>query len=285
MAVTTAGRKLTLQFRVGQMGVRSKMLVNLLKLWPLLDVRRLDATAPEWLRLSTLTIAEHRRESARLAAAYYEQLRAAELPDEEPYRARWLDSVPETAADDAIRQSLIVTGPVSVKKASARLAGLAELGESEVAERKLEKIRETALTQVEGAAVRHVLDGGRELLREEATQDRVALAFARVSDGNPCYFCALMISRGFVFRTEDAAGRRANTATKSRRGPREAFVGDGLYKFHDHCACTVEPLFTQDTPAPDQAKKYAEIYRDATARKSGPAALTAFRAAYDAQRS
>lgn len=284
MSVTTFGRELTRQFRAGQLGVRSRMLTNLLRLWPLLDVRRLDATSPEWLRLSTLTIAEHRRESMRLAARYYEQLRAVEAPDADPYRARWIDSVPETAADAAIRQSLIVTGPVAAKTATQRITNLAEL-DAPAAERALEKVQQTALVQVQGAAVRHVLDGGRELLREEAAQDRVALGFARVSDGNPCYFCALMISRGFVYRTEDAAGRRANSSTRNRNGPREVFVGEGLYKFHDHCACTVEPLFTRDTPVPEQAMKYAAIYRDATKRKSGPAAMSAFRAAYDAQRS
>lgn len=252
MSLTAAGRKLTQQFRVGQLGVRSRMLERLLRLWPLLDVRRLDATAPEWLRLSTLTIAEHRLESARLAARYYEQLRAVELPDAGSYRARVLDSVPETAADEAIRSSLIVTGPVAIKKATQRITNLAEV-DSAAAERALAKVSESALTQVEGAAVRHVLNGGRDLLREEGARDVRALAFARVSDGDPCYFCALMISRGFVYRSRDAAGRKAN----------ERFDGPGLYKFHDKCACTVAPVFDRDTPPGEQEAKYKALYEQA----------------------
>lgn len=253
MALTLLGSRLTRQFRVDQLGVRSKMLVNLLELWPLLDARRLDETAPEWLRLSTLTIAEHRRESARLAARYYEHLRAVELPDAEPYRARLLDSVPETAADEAIRSSLIVTGPVGIKKATQRVTNLAEVDTPASAERALADVQKTALTQVEGAAVRHVLNGGRDLLREEAARDVRALAFARVSDGDPCYFCALMISRGFVYRTRGSAGRNAN----------ERFEGPGLYKFHDRCACTVEPVFDRDAPASEQEAKFKALYEQA----------------------
>lgn len=253
MSLTAVGRELTRQFRIGQLGIRSKMLTSLLQLWPLLDVRRLDATAPEWLRLSTLTIAEHRRESARLAARYYEQLRAVELPNVDPYRARWLDSVPDTAAHDAIRQSLIVTGPVTMKKATRRITNLAELDSPASAERSLEKVQETALIQVQGAAVRHTLNGGREELRQEGARDVRALAFARVSDGDPCYFCALMISRGFVYRTKDAAGRNAN----------DRFTGPGLFKFHDKCACTVMPVFDRDTPPGEQEAKYKALYEQA----------------------
>jgi hypothetical protein len=274
MAVTAAGRDLTRRFRTEQLGIRARMLRALLRLWPLLDVRRLDATAPEWLRLNVQTIAEHRRESAWAAAAYYERLRAAEAASVPPYRARWLDSQVDTVAHNAIRQSLIVTGPVAIKKASAKLTVITGTDPDAVAQRALDKIRATALTQVEGAASRHVLDGGREVLREEAARDPVALGFARRSDGDPCYFCALMISRGFVYRSETDAGRSANTK----------FVGDGLYKFHDHCACTLEPLFNRDTPLPADADKYDRIYRKATAGLSGERAIAAFRAAYDAQR-
>jgi hypothetical protein len=274
MAATAAGRELVRGFRAEQLGIRARMLRALLRLWPLLDVRRLDATAPEWVRLNTVTIADYRRESARAAASYYERLRAVEAASASAFRARWLDSQPDTAGREAIRQSLIVIGPVAVKKATAKLAVVTERDPGNAAQRALDKIRATALTQVEGAASRHVLDGGREVLREEATRDRVALGFARRSDGDPCYFCALMISRGFVYRSENDAGRTAN----------RKFVGDGLYKFHDHCACTVEPLFNRDTPQPADAAKYERIYREATAGLSGVKAIAAFRAAYDAQR-
>lgn len=274
MAATAAGRELVRGFRSEQLGIRARMLRTLLRLWPLLDVRRIDATAPEWLRLNVRTIADYRHESARAAAAHYQRLRSVEAPSAPAYRARWLDSQPDTAGYEAIRQSLIVTGPVAVKKATAKLVVGTGADADDSTRRALDKIRATALTQVEGAASRHVLDGGREVLREEASRDRVALGFARRSDGDPCYFCALMISRGFVYRSEGDAGRAAN----------RKFVGDGLYKFHDHCACTLEPLFNRDTPQPADAVKYDRIYRDATAGLSGVKAIAAFRAAYDAQR-
>lgn len=282
MAVTAAGRRLTSDFRRGQLAIRSRLLRRVLDLWPQLDVRRLDATAPEWQRAMVAAVMASRMESARAAATYYEQLRAVELPDAAPLRSRWLDE--NTASITAkltpiVETSLAVTGPVNLKRRTKRFVDettsttIASATSTATLERAIDKASSQALVDVSGAAARHALDGGRQLLREEGAQDELAVAFARVSDGDPCYFCALMISRGFVYRSRASAGRSANSR----------FTGPGLYKFHDHDACTVEPVFHRDAPLDDAAERYDRIYRDASAEaaQTGKPVLAVFRQRYE----
>lgn len=277
MASTAAGTRLTQQQRRDQLSIRSRFLAEVLRVWPILDDRRLEQTAPVWLQLMLGLIRGYRTESARTAVRYYEQLRAVELPQEPPRRARLINL--DELNEEPIRTSLIVTGPSTIKRQSRRAAALrpSEALESLAGSPSIprqyrsEQIRKAALVQVSGAASRHVLDGGREALREEAALDTRVLAFARVSDGAPCSFCALMISRGYVYRTEASAGSSAN----------DRFVGDGLYKFHDNCGCTVEPVFTRNPQPTVQMQEFERIYRESTQGLSGAKARVAFRRAIE----
>lgn len=280
---TAVGQRLTAEFRRSQLSLRARLIRRILALWPTLDPRRVQATTPAWMSVTLPVVLEHRTESARLAADYYTALRAVEVPGEYQ-RVRWSDFAPTDTTAPAV--SLLVTGTAELKKTTARLAGVEDATRLEALERAVTKAAETAVVEVSGAAVRHALDGGREVLRGAAAADRKVTAFVRRSDGDPCYFCALMISRGPVYRNEYAAGKNANSATKSRTGvERTPFVGDGLYKFHDHCACTIEPFFDEDPGMDDTALRYAQIYKDATANvPRGQTLMGAFRAAYDAQR-
>lgn len=71
-------------------------------------------------------------------------------------------------------------------------------------------------------------------------------AFARVvhpSSGGPCGFCAMLASRGPVYKTSTSAGARVSA-------------------FHDHCRCTVVPVYTsREWDGKDEALRYARIYQ------------------------
>lgn len=257
MPSTAEGTRITTAFRRSQLAVRARMLREVVRLWPLLDLRRLDATGGEWLRLMVALVLSFRAQSAREASSFYEQVRAAELPGAEPYRALWAQSAVTDV--DPIRTSLLVTGPVMIKRATANaLRTPPETSGPVDLDRLLRAESATALERVSGAATRHVLDGARETLRQEGARDGRAVAFTRMSDGDPCYFCALMISRGAVYRSQDSAGRAAN----------DRFDGDGIYKFHDHCGCTVVPVFDLDTPPSAQETKYQALYEQAKTNSS-----------------
>lgn len=101
----------------------------------------------------------------------------------------------------------------------------------------------------------------------------------RVTDGNPCSFCAMLAGRGPVYRTEDAAGLvvgrnnygtaayKAGNVTYGGKVSRGAQTGQdrtrgkrGLgEKYHDACGCTVEESLTDWEPTGREAE-YADLY-------------------------
>ena len=118
----------------------------------------------------------------------------------------------------------------------------------------------TALVRVSGAVTRHVLDGGRETLLASLRADRRALGWARATSGEPCSFCAMLASCGPVYgeRTDD-------------------------FQSHDHCACSLEPVYRRDQEWPQGSREYQQLWRDSTAGLGGVEARSAFRAALAAR--
>lgn len=82
------------------------------------------------------------------------------------------------------------------------------------------------------------LNAGRETIRKSSTSWR------RVTDGNPCGFCAMLVSRGPVYTSERGAGAG----------------GD----YHTHCGCTVEPFegsFGDWEPTADE-QRFIDAYEE-----------------------
>lgn len=236
-------------------------------MWPLIDVERLDETAAAWINAVVDLIIAYRLRSAEQALAYYERLRVAETGQELPHRELYVNlGAPNLTA---VRTSLFVTGPVNVKSLIGK--GIP---------RQRAKIQ--AFTDVAGAASRHVLNGGRQMLVEAVAKDETATHYARVTDANPCAFCAMLASRGAVYRRKETALR---TTARAQRGPG--------HQYHDHCACTVEPAWDRDAPLPERSAEFEKLWADSTGDVSGYSRITtngktrtvnnklkAFRAAY-----
>lgn len=295
MARTVAGRRLTEAQRQEQLQVRSGFLLELLALWPLLDFTRLDDTSPAWLRVAMDAVRKWRQESANVADVYYDRYRQVEVPHAStPVPSVEFTNAPEVRghrapdrsavvnfpgrtdsgpnqlvnvrlgemvpvrldwgnADRNAQNSLQATGPAYIKH-------LTKAGEGE------QKAKAKALVAVSGAASRHVLDGGRTTLLGKVAEDKVALGYVRVTDSNPCAFCAMLASRGPVFRK--------NSFDMS--DPR--FIGFGDAKVHDHCACTIEPVYSSSAPLPGDAQLYQQLWQDNIAGKfGGKAALAEWR--------
>lgn len=112
----------------------------------------------------------------------------------------------------------------------------------------------TALVRVSGAVTRHVLNGGRETLVRSVRADRRALGWARATSGDPCSFCAMLASRGPVY------GERS-----------------GDFQSHDHCACSLEPVYRRDQEWPPGSRDYQRIWRETASERGGAEARQAFR--------
>lgn len=238
MAKTPEGAAATEEHRQAQIQIRASALRDFATVWPLWKPD--DASTYAHLVAATLPLVRaYNRLSSAVATGYYSRFRAAEgIPGPAP-------GIVGAAPDDAqITSSLYVTGQVTAER--AQRAG-----------RTPAQARQTALVSVSGAVTRHVLAGGRDALLESVAADPEALGWARVTDGNPCYFCALLASRGPVYKDQASAGFQA----------------------HDHCACMAEPVYP-GADWPGRAREYAALYRAATRdRPTDP--RNAFRRAYE----
>lgn len=142
-----------------------------------------------------------------------------------------------------VATSLRVTGPVAFKTAIARTA-------SEDAARRV------MLQQVSGAGRRLVLAGARASVEETVRRSTQIVGYQRKTSGSPCAFCAMLASRGAVYKTERTAGEG--------------------HQYHDRCSCTAEPLYSRQQAGPVPfAAEWAQAKR--IARDEGIRSDVAFR--------
>lgn len=239
MAVTVEGRAATEAYRRLNARLAVLTVAQMRQLWRLLDVDDIDGTVQGWLNAALPAIRQQRSISVGLSERYLRRFRIAEVG--QPLTGA---VPPPRFSERAVRTSLLVTGPY-------RIRGLLGKGGS------LEGAARAAFKASAAAATRHVLNGGRDLLLDAVSSDEVALGWVRVTDGNPCAFCALLASRGPVFKSAASGGFQA----------------------HDACGCTAEPVYSRDTQWPGRAREWADLYADAARGQRDP--LNAFRRAYE----
>lgn len=251
MARSRFGRWLSKWFTFEQNRIVQATVTDLHTVWPLLDYHDLDRTAPRWVEAALPIVERRNQEAEKVAARYVRDLRAIELPTAAPAR----ELVPTEIDRPRVAAALLSTGPgtvkkksrVSVRPAESMLAG--EAGSARVA-KKL------------------VADGGRETVARAVRLDGKAQGWIRVTDGEACFFCAMLVTRGPVYKG----------TSFDRSDPR--FTGDGTAKVHDGCGCSIQALFSPWVPS-ETEKVWNQMWKDSTKNKSGADALKAFRQAYE----
>lgn len=222
MASTAEGRALTTAHRDAQIQVGARAEMEARALWDGLDIDDLDASKPYWLASTTIAVNRRMAESQRIAAEYLSEFRLAELGTA---GAVVLAAPRETA------RTLSLAGPTRVK----RLIG-AGMGSADAFE--------AALTKFGGMVRRQAMMGGRLTVAATAGRDRRAVGWRRVTDGNPCAFCAMLASRGPVYR--------------------DAAAADGI-QYHSHCGCTAEPAYSYAWEPTADEERYMDAYGEARA--------------------
>lgn len=230
MATTTEGRRLTEQHRILQRRLAALTVAQMRQLWRLLDPENLPASSEDWLTATVAMIERNHAASAALSARYFVQFRQTE-----------------------VRDGAFQLPPAPILNREQATTSLTVTGISRVAEGK------TAVDTAAAAAVRLALNGGRGMLVDAVEADPVALGWIRVTDGDPCAFCALLASRGPTFKSRGSAGFQA----------------------HDSCACTAEPVYDRNTEWPGRNREWADLYSEVAQGQPNP--LNAFRRAYEAK--
>lgn len=194
--------------------------------------------------------------SSRLASSYYGQSRRLAVPGAPAFAP-----TAPVLEDEAVIVALVASG---FEELSRELAAGQDLAAA------LERAGDSAAR----AAARTSLAGGRHLITDAVARDSVALGYywqTREDGKAPCSWCAMLASRGPVFK---------ETSWESDPRP------DGRKKVsaHDNCACHLAPVWSQDQELPDGI---ADLYNDwidvqATGRWGGHDAIKAWRRFYEA---
>lgn len=113
------------------------------------------------------------------------------------------------------------------------------------------------------------MDAGRDAVIGAIKNDRLVLAVARGTGPDPCAFCAMLASRGFVFKSESTAGVGEDETIK---------------KYHIHCHCFPIYKFVKESSLPPLNAYFKEQWPIVTAGHFGNDARKAWRRWIYAQR-
>lgn len=111
------------------------------------------------------------------------------------------------------------------------------------------------------------MQAGREVIQEAVRKDRLVKLVARGTSADPCAFCAMLASRGFVYRNEKTAG-----------------LSDEVEKFHINCHCFPIVRWVRESELPELNAYFQEKWSEVTAGYSGHDAVKAWRRWIYAQR-
>ncbi|MGW1040034.1 VG15 protein [Streptomyces sp. NPDC002547] len=167
----------------------------------------------------------------------------------------------EREAEEEIRTVLEALGPKNLE------GKVDEIDTSKPAS-EVDQLRDEAHQQAgarqAAAAERVAMNGGRSTIWNHMQRDRRVIGYIRLSrTGTPCGWCAMLISRGPVYRSQSSA---------------EYADGD---KYHDNCHCYAEPVYSREqyasSPAYELNRRYEELWPKVTRGLSGKAAVSAWR--------
>jgi hypothetical protein len=223
-------------YRLQAQALRLKTVSEVLKVWPALNFANIGGTFPRWLDLMFAVVSGNRAIASGLAGQFVTDIRkVSDVPGPAP--------------------RIVVAKPVDpvqlYKSMSSSSIGVYFKGST--AGLLPAPAASNALVQVSGAASRLASNGGRETVIGTVATDAKALGWERVSSSSPCGFCALLVSRGPVYRGDSTAS----------------------FKSHDHCGCTAHPVYGNPRLT-EQAAAFKAMYRNSQPA-DGQSALNAFR--------
>lgn len=145
-------------------------------------------------------------------------------------------------------------------------------------EEKLREVHEDVGNKLAGEVHKHGLNGGGDTLRNVSNADKRVQVWARQTGPRPCAFCAMLASRGFVYKSR-------TTATKAYRDRPLAsgLMGYSVSAYHPNCACSAisrwESVGENDLPELNAwlMKKWPEVMKNADADGLSPDALNVWR--------
>ena len=236
MALTSEGAVLTDRHRRAQVRLAITADSQARRMWDAtLDVNDLKGSQPIWKNAVLDLMQVWWKVSADTAAQYLPRFREAETGEPGGVEV----GVPRFDRRQASRR-IDWAGATNVLWHIAR-------GETQ------EAAYEAARSLFLGMFHEAVLTGGRTTIERWAKKDPRAIGWRRVSDGDPCAFCAMLVTRGPVYTSQACAGLSARTGEK----------------YHPHCGCTIEVVYGDWKPTRQEQQWIDDYYRAAESLPKG----------------
>lgn len=252
--MVTPSDLLARRHRAAQTTLANQVAARLLQLWGGLVLAPGRGTDAFLAQAAPIVVAQNAR-SASLATTFYTRARRLEYPSAPAFTPE-----PETLLDEQVITSIVASG-------------FRELSDSLAAGKTLEQALDDGASAATGAATRHVLSGGRSIIRDAVYRDTVTVGYERITRAGCCSFCAMLASRGPVFRSDSF----------DQSDPR--FDGEGSkVKVHDQCHCDFQPVWAKGQPPSGDGLAYQQLWNDEIRGKfTGHEATKAFRRLYEAR--
>lgn len=237
MARTVEGRRLTDVQRRRQMAIAIRADSALRRAWSGLDLANLDAGRAAFQRELVWVLGSHYEMNAEAAEAFLGRYRVAELG---------------ANTGPVVRPAMDITGSVGAVDRAAVVgtktriaAGIPDVAAFKAARR-----------DMLAEAHRIIMAGSRGTIIESSSADGGAIGWRRVSDGDPCTFCAMLVSRGPAYLSDANALKNANAPS--------GWLGahGNADPYHPNCACTVEPVYGDWLPT-EAEQGYIDAYFEA----------------------
>lgn len=247
MARTRRGAELTEQHRLAQVSLTAALGKLIRGIFGrTFDYAEIDESAELFAREAAPLVARYRERSRELSMDYLREFQQVEAPDAAPPIEEPSDYEPAHAARELIKTARGVGKSTSHRGYSVEDA-------------------QAAIEQaVVGKATKLVGDGGREVIETEVRRGTGPKGYARVCDADPCPFCAMLASRGIYYAGQESPGALLYRSD-AFKAANARFKGDGRFKVHDHCDCTLEPVYMIDGKIDlpgngnELAKEWAEV--------------------------
>ncbi|MGW3072729.1 VG15 protein [Kitasatospora sp. NPDC001132] len=234
MALSSEGEALTAAHQRAQRALTGNALKQLTEAWDEVDPEDHES----WLRY--LARAEELCSSAQTASAdvafrYLDKFRRAEL--------KALGAVVDGLS--VARPGLVLGGQVE--------AALGAFGPSYVRRlvaggKPLEEAKRLALSGQFGDVVGLILGSGRQVIASGIDRDRKCLGYRRCCSGGACSFCAMLATRGAVYKSNSFTGNGA------AKGAKKVDV-------HRSCQCSLEPVYSHNSRPTEAVQRMEALWK------------------------
>lgn len=190
----------------------------------------------------------------------------------------WLDDLTDEEVDEAFRQ-LLLKGAVELQAGAVQALRRSDDLTADDVLNKATEAHGNSGSMGAGKVDKYGISAGRDAINDAIRHDDRVEKFARKLGPNPCHFCSMLASRGWVYSKGTTTTKRTTTVAGNAGNFEEGLDGRPLdvRKYHDNCHCTIISRWELQSKLPADNEFYKAQWPIVTDGLSGNAAMNAWR--------